>query len=164
MLDGATVVDVARRNGVVRQTVHDWLRRYAAGGLAGLVDASSKPQFCPHQMAPEVGARILELRRAHPGWGPRTIGRRLQRNGVGPVPGRSSIYRRLVRHGLIDPQARRSDYKPGSAPGPWSCGRWTSWAASSSPAWPPLRGLAGSETRLAVFFLRYPEGEPVVIL
>ena len=114
VLDGATVTDVARRNGVVRQTVHDWLRRYAAGGLAALVDGSSKPQSCPHQMAPEVEAAIVELRRAHPGWGPRTIGHRLERNGIGPVPGRSSIYRCLLRHGLIDPQARRkrrSDYK-----------------------------------------------------
>lgn len=34
--DGATVVDVARRYGVARQTVHAWLRRYAAGGLGGL--------------------------------------------------------------------------------------------------------------------------------
>ena len=48
VLDSATVVDVARRNGVVRQTVHDWLRRHAAGGLAGLADGSSKPQSCPH--------------------------------------------------------------------------------------------------------------------
>ena len=114
VLDGATVTDVARRNGVVRQTVHDWLRRYAAHGLAGLADGSSKPQSCPHQMAPEVEAAILELRRAHPGWGPRTIGHRLQRDGVEPVPGRSSIYRCLVRHGLITPEARRkrrSDYK-----------------------------------------------------
>jgi len=114
VLDGATVTDVARRNGVVRQTVHDWLRRYAAHGLAGLADGSSKPQSCPHQMAPEVEAAILELRRAHPGWGPRTIGHRLARDGVDPVPGRSSIYRCLVRHGLITPQARRkrrSDYK-----------------------------------------------------
>ena len=64
VLDGATVVDVARRNGVARQTVHDWLRAYARSGLAGLADRSSKPQSCPHQMAPEVEARILELRRA----------------------------------------------------------------------------------------------------
>ena len=114
VLDGATVTDVARRNGVVRQTVHDWLRRYAAHGLAGLVEGSSKPQSCPHQMTPEVEARILELRREHPGWGPRTIGHRLGREGIEPVPGRSSIYRCLVRHGLITPQARRrrrSDYK-----------------------------------------------------
>ena len=114
VLDGATVVDVARRNGVVRQTVHDWLRRYAAQGLAGLADGSSKPQSCPHQMPPEVEAAILQLRRAHPGWGPRTISHRLQREGIEPVPGRSSIYRCLVRHGLISPKARRkrrSDYK-----------------------------------------------------
>ena len=114
VLDGATVIDVARRNGVVRQTVHDWLRRYAAHGLAGLADGSSKPQSCPHQMPPEVEAAILELRREHPGWGPRTIGHRLGRESINPLPGRSSIYRCLVRHGLITPQARRkrrSDYK-----------------------------------------------------
>ncbi len=31
--DGAAVVDVARRYGVARQTVHEWLGRYAAEGL-----------------------------------------------------------------------------------------------------------------------------------
>ena len=56
VLDGATVVDVARRNVVLRQTVHDWLRRYAAGGLAALVDGSSKPQSCPHGRAPSATA------------------------------------------------------------------------------------------------------------
>ncbi len=66
--DGATVSDVAR-NGVSRQTVHEWLRRYAARGLPGLVDRPSKPLSCPHQMSPEVEARVMELRRAHPGWG-----------------------------------------------------------------------------------------------
>ena len=114
VFEGADVVDVALRYGVARQTVHTWLRNYAAKGLAGLVDGSSKPLSCPHQMAPEVEARIVELRREHPGWGPRTIGHRLEREGVEPVPGRSSIHRCLVRHGLIDPQKRRrrrSDYR-----------------------------------------------------
>ncbi len=114
VLDGATVVDVARRNGVARQTVHDWLRAYAAHGMAGLVERSSKPQSCPHQMAPEVEARIVELRRANPGWGPRTILHRLARDGVEPLPGRSSVHRTLVRHGLIEPtrrRRRRADYR-----------------------------------------------------
>jgi transposase InsO family protein len=112
--DGATVTDVARRHGVARQTVHEWLRKYAAQGLAGLVDGSAKPLSCPHQMSAPVEARIVELRSEHPGWGPRTIAHRLGREGIDPVPGRSSIYRCLVRHGLITPQARRrkrSDYK-----------------------------------------------------
>jgi transposase InsO family protein len=112
--DVATVTEVARRNGVARQTVHEWLRRYAAHGLAGLVDGSARPLSCPHQMSAVVEARIIELRREHPGWGPRTIEHRLAREGVAPVPGRSSIYRCLVRHGLVTVQARRrkrSDYK-----------------------------------------------------
>ena len=114
VLDGATVVDVARRNGVARQTVHDWLRAYAARGLAGLADRASRPGSCPHQTPPAVEARIVELRRAHPGWGPRTIVHQLGRDGVDPVPGRSSVYRALVRHGLIDPtkrKRRRADYR-----------------------------------------------------
>ena len=81
VLDGASVTDVARRNGVTRQTVHTWLRRYAAQGLAGLVDKSSKPESCPHQMPPEVEARIVEMRLTHPGWGPRTIGTHLAAGG-----------------------------------------------------------------------------------
>jgi transposase InsO family protein len=112
--EGAAVTDVARRYGVARQTVHVWLRSYAADGLRGLADRSSRPLSCPHQMAPEVEARIVEMRRAHPGWGPRTILYWLEHDGVVPLPGRTSVERCLVRHGLVTPQPRRrkrSDYK-----------------------------------------------------
>jgi len=112
--NASTVTDVAVRFGVTRQTVHRWLRRYAAEGIAGLVDGSARPLSCPHQMLPEVEARIVELRRLSPGWGPRTILFRLEAERVSPMPGRSSIYRCLVRHGLIEPEARRrkkADYK-----------------------------------------------------
>ena len=112
--DGATVTDVARRHGVARQTVYVWLRAYASEGLRGLADHSSRPLSCPHQMDPVVEARVVELRREHPGWGPRTIRTWLEREGLEPVPGRTSIERCLVRHGLVTPQARkrkRTDYK-----------------------------------------------------
>jgi transposase-like protein len=49
--EGAPVTAVARRYGVARQTVHEWLRRYAEEGLGGLADRSSRPGSCPHQMA-----------------------------------------------------------------------------------------------------------------
>ena len=114
VLDGATGPDVARRNGVARQTVHDWLRAYAAKGLAGLADASSKPHSCPHQMAPQVEARVVELRRANPGWGPQTVLHYLAKEGVHPLPGRTSVYRAFLRHGLVEVtkrRRRRSDYK-----------------------------------------------------
>ncbi len=71
--DGASVSDVTRRYGVARQTVHRWLRKYASGGLGALADGSSRPETCPHQMSVEVEAVIVQMRRAHPTWGPRTI-------------------------------------------------------------------------------------------
>ncbi len=111
---GATVVSVAGRYGVSRQTVHVWLRKYADAGLRGLVDESSVPLSCPHQMSPEVEVLIVELRRSNPGWGPRTIVHQLAAQGVDRVPGLSSVYRCLQRHGLIVPEARkrkRADYK-----------------------------------------------------
>jgi transposase InsO family protein len=114
VLDGMSITDVARRNKVSRQTVHTWLRRYANGGMAALADKSSKPESCPHQMAPVIEARVVELRRAHPRWGPRSIRTHLAKEGFTPVPGRSSIYRTLVRHHLLEPTQRkrsRSDYK-----------------------------------------------------
>ena len=49
----------------------------------------------------------MQLRAEHPGWGPRTIVRELAREAVAPLPSYSSIYRRLVRHRLIEPQKRR---------------------------------------------------------
>ncbi|HEY1439988.1 MAG TPA: IS481 family transposase [Mycobacterium sp.] len=115
VLDGAVISTVARRYGVSRQTVHAWLRRYAReGAVLNLEDRSSRPHGCPHQMAPELEARVLVLRDAHPRWGPTRIVYELTREGVVAVPGRSSVYRALVRNGRIDPvrrRRRRSDYK-----------------------------------------------------
>jgi transposase InsO family protein len=65
-------------------------------------------------MSPVVEARIVEMRRQHPGWGPRTILYWLEREDVDPLPGRTSVERCLIRHGLVTPQARRrkrEDYK-----------------------------------------------------
>ena len=97
VLDGASVVEVAERYGVVRQTVHTWLKNYATGGMAGLVDKTSRPDGCPHQMPAAMEARIVELRRAHPRWGPQRILDQLAHDGVTSLPGRSSVYRCLVR-------------------------------------------------------------------
>ena len=70
VLDGASVTSVARRFGVSRQTVHGWLRRYAAdGGVMNLEDRSSRPWSCPHRMSPLVEAKVWAIRDLNPGWG-----------------------------------------------------------------------------------------------
>lgn len=105
--DGWQVSEVARRLGVSRQSVHAWISRYEAGGLGALADRSHKPATCPHQTDPEIEAEICELRRLHPGWGPRRIEHQLGRLGVDRVPSCSAIYRCLKRHGLIELRRRR---------------------------------------------------------
>src|SRR5262245_24904148 len=112
---GVPVVEVAERYGVSRKTVHAWLNRYRDEGLAGLADRSHRPHGHPWQVPAAVEVAICELRRAHPRWGPRRLGFELERAGCpGPVPSRSTIYRVLVRHGLVAAVARnrrREDYR-----------------------------------------------------
>jgi transposase InsO family protein len=105
--DGATVTEVAARFGVSRKTVHAWLVKYEAGGLEGLGDRSHRPRSCPHQMPPQVEVALVELRVAHPSWGPRRLVFELGKRGVAPVVSESAAYRALVRLNLIDPAARR---------------------------------------------------------
>ena len=153
VLDGATVTDVAMRNGVVRQTVHDWLRRYAADGIAGLADRTSKPATCPHQMPPVVEARVLEMRRFHPGWGPRRSEPAHSR-GHEPLPDAPGYYRALVRHHLIKP-ARGAVRPAGTGrwtPCGWSCIRWTSPAVC---IWPMFRGPRSSRHGAAAHAFAY---------
>lgn len=77
--------DVAALFGVSRQSVHTWCVRYAADGLAGLVDRSHRPGSCPHQTAPEMEAWVCEIRREHPGWGAHRIVHELARLAGGSV-------------------------------------------------------------------------------
>jgi transposase InsO family protein len=105
--DGWQVSEVAARLGVSRQSVHTWIARYEHGGLAALADRSHRPSSCPHQTPAELEAKICELRRMHPGWGPRRIEHQLGRGGIDPVPSRSAIYRCLRRHNLIELRRRR---------------------------------------------------------
>jgi len=105
--DGWKVVEVARRLGVTRQSVHNWIARYERGGLPALADRSHRPRSCAHQIPPELEALICELRRQHPGWGPRRIEHQLARGGSTAVPSRSAIYRCLKRHGLVELRRRR---------------------------------------------------------
>src|SRR4029453_15456835 len=112
---GVPVIEVAERFGVSRQAVHRLRRWDADDGLEGLADRSHRPHAHPAQISPQVEAAVCELRRTHPRWGQRRIEFELGRLGCpGPVPSVSTIYRVLVRPGLVDAvprRRRRQDYK-----------------------------------------------------
>ena len=105
--DGWKVSEVARHLGVARQSVHNWIARYEIGGLPALADRSHRPHSCSHQIAPELEALICEIRRKHPGWGPKRIEHQLVRDGIDPMPSEASIYRCLKRHNLIELRRRK---------------------------------------------------------
>jgi transposase InsO family protein len=114
VLAGESVTPVAAQVGVSRQTLHKWLGRYGEDCLGGLMDRSKPPRSSPWQSPPEVETAVCELRREHPRWGPRRLAHELGRTGTEPVPSRMTVYRILVRHGLIEPAKRgrqRQDYK-----------------------------------------------------
>ena len=105
VLAGASVVEVAAAFGVSRISVHAWLRRYLAEGLAGLVDRSHRPRSCPHQVSDSVAVLVAEVRRQHPRWGAKRIRMELLRKppeGV-VIPSTATVNRILVRHGLVMP-------------------------------------------------------------
>jgi transposase InsO family protein len=101
------VTEVARRHGVSRQSVHAWIRLYQSDGMEGLLDRSHRPKKIPAQVAPAIEAAICELRRAHPRYGPVTLRYWLEKNGVSPLPSRTTVYRVLVRNNLVVPIARK---------------------------------------------------------
>jgi transposase InsO family protein len=110
---GIPVTEVAERYGVSRQSVHTWLLRYRWEGIAGLEDRSHQVHHHPWRIPAEVEEAICELRRAHPKWGPRRLVFEMGRRGYGQVT-RSSVYRTLVRNGLVEPKSRRrrrKDYR-----------------------------------------------------
>ena len=110
---GVPATEVAERYGVSRQSVHAWLRRYRDEGPSGLADRSHRVRQHPWQISPELESAVCELRRAHPKWGPKRLVFEMDRRGHGTVT-RSTVYRVLVRNGLVEPKSRkrrRQDFK-----------------------------------------------------
>ena len=139
VLSGAPVTEVARRYGVSRQSVHSWLGKYRAGGLAALADRSHRPRFRPRQIDADVEAVICRLRGAHPRWVPRRLRYELGKAGVSPVPSRSAVYRGwcgMAWFPLASARGAARITSAGSARRRWSCGGWMSPGQCSWPTEP----------------------------
>ncbi|HEY1346661.1 MAG TPA: leucine zipper domain-containing protein [Streptosporangiaceae bacterium] len=63
------VAATCRYYGISRNCYCKWLRRYEAGGLAGLKDRSSAPRYSPRATRGEVAEKIVWLRK-HYHFGP----------------------------------------------------------------------------------------------
>ena len=85
------------------------------GGLGGLGDRSSRPHVVSASDDPGGGGADRGDPAGASGCGVRTgSATSCERDGIVPVPGRTSIYRALVRNGLVVPglrRRRRTDYR-----------------------------------------------------
>ena len=97
--EGANRRELCRRFGISAETGYKWLRRYAAGE-AELAVRSRRPLRAPGRCAPELEARVLAVRDAHPAWGARKIARCLERDGHA-APAASTVHAILARHGRV---------------------------------------------------------------
>ena len=100
------VVDsqLCAEHGISRKTGHKWLARYAAGGVAGLADASHARHTQQLKIAGPTAMRIIALRAAHQTWGPRKLLARLRLDEPGGAwPSASTVGDLLRREGLSDP-------------------------------------------------------------
>jgi transposase len=108
---GVPVTEVADRYGVSRQSVHAWLRRSRDDAPSGLADRGHRVHQHPWQIPADVESAVCALRRARPKWGRMRLVFKMDCGGQATVT-RSTVYRVLVRDGLIEPKSRRrQDYK-----------------------------------------------------
>ena len=112
--------------GIPLSTLYRWRQRYQAGGLQGLRPRSRRPRRCPRKRwAPELTRRLIQLRKAHPGWGKQKLMVLLKREGwevsVSTV---GRMISDLLRRGRIARSPRRIKRRKASRARPWARRGW----------------------------------------
>ena len=108
---------ICRRFDVSRRVGYKWLARFEAEGVAGLLDRSRAPLHHPQSIAPSIAERCLEVRRAHPTWGPVKVRAYLERGAPKTDwPVASTIGELFDREGLTVKRRLRRRSPPSSAP------------------------------------------------
>lgn len=110
-LEGAyTKAELCARFGISRPTGDALLRRWSEEGIDGLKDRSRRPKHSPQRISPPMRDLLLQTRRAHTDWGPRTIVAFLK--GANPgmaVPAPSTVGDLFSREEVVERrQPRRS--------------------------------------------------------
>jgi len=106
---------LCRQFGIAPRTGYKWVARYEQWGPAGLEDRAPIPKRFPHATPADVLARVIDLRKEHPSWGPKKLRAVLLARGL-DVPHPSTIGELLKRHGLVRPRRLRVRTPPSVDP------------------------------------------------
>lgn len=107
-----THTELCERSGITRQAGYDLMKRFAETGIDGLKPRSHAPKRVPHRISEEMALLLLEMRRAHTDWGPRTILARLAT--VHPelkLPAASTVGDLFKRSGVVHPRPPRRQWR-----------------------------------------------------
>jgi putative transposase len=109
--------ELARRYGVSRKTIYEWIARYQQEGVEGLKERSSAPHQHPNATVQEIVDEIMRLKAQWPHWGaPKLLARLKREMKVGACPAESTVSEILKRHGLSFPRKKRRHAVPSSQP------------------------------------------------
>lgn len=113
-----SMTELCARFHISRKTGYKWIKRYQTHGFEALKDQSRAPKNCPHRTPRHIEQRLIEVRQAHPRWGPLKIRHYLQGHEPDQAwPAPSTIGDILKRAGLVKQRSPRAKSKhPGTAP------------------------------------------------
>ncbi len=97
--EGANRRELCRRFGISATLGYRLLERYAAQGVAGLLERSRRPHASPRTTSDQIEAAVMAVRADHPVWGGRKIAAVLRRQGLA-APSPSTVTQILRRHGV----------------------------------------------------------------
>ena len=103
--------------GVSRKTAYKWISRYAAGGVAELLERSRRPRSNPNTTSREVVSLIVAIRKEHATWGPKKLLATISTTYPGlKLPAMSTVGHLLAHHGLTRPRTATRRASPYGQP------------------------------------------------
>jgi transposase InsO family protein len=91
--------------GVSRKTAYKWITRYAAGGVAELLERSRRPRSNPRSTSREVVSLVVAMRKEPPFWGPKKLLAMIGTAYPGlRLPATSTVGHLLAHHGMTRPR------------------------------------------------------------
>ena len=96
---------LCREYGITRRTGLKWKARYEAQET--MSDRSRRPKHSPTRTPEDVEQQIVALRSDNPGWGAKTLRKKLENDGVHGLPSVKTVNNILHRYGCISVEESR---------------------------------------------------------
>ncbi len=104
---------VCKQFGISTKTGYKWFNRFKQDGYSGLREQSRRPMTHPASLSEDTICCLIELKLAHPNFGPKKIREIYRRIAPRSLPSLSSVNRVLRKAGLVKQRRNRHQYASG---------------------------------------------------